>query len=135
MSTSSTSTPVAANNGSLEAVKASFQILNRAKVRTELPDCGKMERFIANLTRVVPAWSASDQAGFKDLVSGQMPRFLFARFKADLRRVAGLPEEATRASSFEEAVRGIKALEAEVATLRATIAEIKASLARKRGKA
>ena len=116
-------------------VNKSFQVLLVAKTRDQLPSCKKMEKFIQVITNSKPTWSEEDQGAFTKLVAEQMPPLLFERFQNSLRNIAGLPVASQkRPASFEEAVKGRKALEAELAQLRADIEALKEALARK-GKA
>lgn len=107
----------------------SFSVLQAAKTRGQLPDCKKMEKFIEVVTTSKPTWSEKDQGAFQKVVAEQMPELVFERFQNSLRKIAGLPP-----LTFEKVVKGNKALETELAQLRADIAELKAALARK-GKA
>ena len=120
----------------LSQVQGSFQKLNGIKERNLLPTCVTMDKFLAVLTGAVPAWSAEDQGAFKKLVEEEMPPLLFVRYKNSLRGLVGLPplKEVKKVSSFEEAVKGQAALEAEVARLRADVETLKQALASKRKK-
>lgn len=129
----------------LQKVQGSISTLAAVTKRSDMPTAKDMDKFLDILGVSLTVWTAEDKVSFKSSVEALLTAdearkspLIFERYNHDLRKLAGLPvpeaKKTKRVSSFEEAVKGMSKLEAELALLRADVAELKEAMARK-GKA